>query len=91
MPRIAKSTRLMTKVGSVVQSMERTWSFNFEPATAGARLVVSESGLNLSPNMAPQMTAPATMPRMDAHRVADCHHGNTGTADGTVGGSGHQA
>ena len=29
--------------------------------------------------------------RMDAHRVADCHHGNTGTADGTVGGSGHKA
>ena len=52
----------MTKVGSVVQSMERTWSFNLDPATAGARLVVSESGLNLSPNIAPQMTAPATMP-----------------------------
>ena len=55
-------TRLIRKGGSVVQSMDRTWSPSFAPATAGARFVVSESGLILSPNMEPQMTAPATMP-----------------------------
>ena len=42
--------------------MERTWSPNLAPATAGAKLVVSDKGLNLSPNIAPQITAPATIP-----------------------------
>ena len=37
------------KLGAVVQTMWRMWVNSSEPATAGARLVVSESGDILSP------------------------------------------
>ncbi len=48
-PMKAKAARANRKLGVVVQTMARMWVKISMPVTAGARLVVSESGDILSP------------------------------------------
>ena len=45
--------------GIVVPIMKRMWSNSLTPATAGAKFVVSDNGLILSPKRAPDTIAPA--------------------------------
>ena len=49
----------MIRVGPVVQSIALIWVKSSEPATAGARFIVSERGEILSPKYAPEITKPA--------------------------------
>ena len=63
-PRIENSTSAIRKLGPVEYIMCRMCSNSSDPATAGARLVVSDSGDILSPKYAPEMIAPAAMPRL---------------------------
>ena len=58
-PRAVKIASAQTKEGIVVHNMWRMCSNSSAPATAGARLVVSDSGDILSPKYAPEITAPA--------------------------------
>ena len=66
-PRIRKKMIEMMYEGPVVKIMCLICSNNVEPAMAGARFVVSESGDILSPKYAPEIMAPpiigAGMPR----------------------------
>ena len=56
-------TRLIPSAGPAVQNMLRMcWPVVRPPPTSfGTRIVVSESGVILSPKYAPQMTAPAAI------------------------------
>ena len=58
-PRSVNKMSVMTKAGTVVPIMKRIWSNSLTPATAGAKFVVSDNGLILSPNNAPETIAPA--------------------------------
>jgi hypothetical protein len=60
-PRTRKITRLIASAGPAVQTMFRTWrpTVSPRPTSFGTRIVVSESGVILSPKYAPQITAPA--------------------------------
>ena len=49
------------KVGPVVETIALTWSNRPVLDTPAARLVVSDSGENLSPTYAPEMIIPAVM------------------------------
>ena len=62
-PMPANRISATAKLGAVVRTMWRMWANSSEPATAGARLVVSESGDILSPKYAPETMAPAASPR----------------------------
>ena len=58
-----KITRLIPSAGPAVQNMLRMcWAVvRPRPTNCGTRIVVSESGVILSPKYAPQMTAPAAI------------------------------
>ena len=61
-PMTRKIARLMPSAGPAVQNMFRMCSPVVRPPTScGTRIVVSESGVILSPKYAPQMTAPAAI------------------------------
>src|SRR5690606_24272 len=60
-PTAVNSTRAINRLGTVVQVMCRMWAKRSLPAAAGAILVVSERGEILSPNYAPEITAPAVI------------------------------
>ena len=55
------ATSATTRDGPVVKIMCLMWSNRLEPATAGARFVVSDRGDILSPKYAPDTTAPAVI------------------------------
>ena len=77
-PRNRKMTRLMPSAGPAVQNMLRMcWHGRARRRRgSGTRIVVSESGVILSPKYAPQITAPAAAASDDAHhlRHADERH-----------------
>ena len=60
-PSRKNSTRLIPSAGPAVQTMFRTCcpTVRPPPTSRGTRIVVSDSGVILSPKYAPQMTAPA--------------------------------
>ena len=59
---MVKKTRAITTAGPDVQSIAPMCSLVVTPPTIdGTRTVVSETGVNLSPKYAPEMTAPAVM------------------------------
>src|SRR4029453_6683294 len=60
-PITRKTTRLTARAGPAVQNMFRIWRPTVRPPPTGfgPRMVVSESGVILSPKYAPQITAPA--------------------------------
>ena len=61
--RTVYSTKDIISEGVTVYIMEPMCLYTVVPETAGARLVVSEKGDILSPNMAPESTMPPTRPR----------------------------
>ena len=64
-PYIRMSIRMLS-----IDTPEVHYPNNSDPATAGARLVVSERGDILSPKYAPEMMAPAVRPRFRFCAVA---------------------
>ena len=58
---IKNSAAVMIHAGTVVNIMLRMWSNRSMPTMDAAMPVVSDSGDILSPNSAPDTTAPATM------------------------------
>lgn len=56
-----KMMAVMTQAGTVVYIIFLMWSNKSTPTSEAAILVVSDKGDILSPNNAPEMTAPATM------------------------------
>jgi hypothetical protein len=62
-PRKRKITRLIPSAGPEVQTMLRMCCpvVSPPPTSLGTRIVVSDSGVILSPKYAPQMTAPAAV------------------------------
>ena len=71
-PRNRKITRLIPSAGPAVQNMLRMCSpvVRPPPTSRGTRIVVSDSGVILSPKYAPQMTAPGGDLRGDAHAAS---------------------
>ena len=69
-PAAVNRTSAAAMLGPVVHTMWRMWVNRSVPATAGARLVVSDRADILSPKYAPEMMAPAARPRFSPCAVA---------------------
>ena len=60
-PKYQNNPNVIKILGTVVHNIYRIWVIKSVPAIAAAKLVVSESGDNLSPKYAPEIIAPAVI------------------------------